>query len=130
VAEVAHGVASEAQSGFSSNNTSATTHSSGTSTSGDVSGGLLGSIFGGPSFTEGSTSSGSTSTGHSDAFSSTFGNREVSSQTMQKINDRTHQYAHDSRNRRASVVKEVSQSEHENVSTRGIPASAPSICKS
>jgi hypothetical protein len=38
---------------------------------------------------------------------------------MQNINDRTHQYAHDSRNRRASVVKEVSQSEHENVSTRG-----------
>ena len=36
----------------------------------------------------------------------------------QNIADRTHQNAHCSRTRRASVVKEVAQSEHENVSTR------------
>lgn len=119
IAEVTKGVATEAQTGFSSTNTSAKTQSSGTSTSGDISGGLIGSIFGGPSFTEGSTSSDSASTGHSDAFSTTFGSREVATQSMQNINDRTHQHAHDSRNQRASVVKEVSQSEHENVSTRG-----------
>ena len=39
---------------------------------------------------------------------------------MQNVNDRTHQHAHSSRSRRASVVKEVSQSEHEGVSTRVI----------
>jgi hypothetical protein len=38
----------------------------------------------------------------------------------QNINDRTHQHAHSSRSRRASVVKEVAQSEHENISTRVI----------
>ena len=37
---------------------------------------------------------------------------------MQNVNDRTHQHAHSSRSRRASVVKEVSQTEHEGVSTR------------
>lgn len=38
----------------------------------------------------------------------------------QNVNDRTHQHAHSNRSRRASVVKEVSQSEHEGVSTRVI----------
>ncbi len=38
----------------------------------------------------------------------------------QNIRDRTHQHAHSSRSRRASVVKEVAQSEHENISTRVI----------
>lgn len=39
---------------------------------------------------------------------------------LQNVNDRTHQNSSSSRNRRASVVKEVSQSEHESVSTRVI----------
>ena len=39
---------------------------------------------------------------------------------LQNVNDRTHQNASSSRNRRASVIKEVSQNEHEGVSTRVI----------
>ena len=39
---------------------------------------------------------------------------------LQQASDRTHQQAHAARTRRASVVREVSQSEHENVSTRVI----------
>src|SRR5262249_4023455 len=117
IAEVTKGVATEAQQGFSESNTSASTSNSATSTSGDISRGVLGALLCGPSFTEGSSNSQSNSTAKSDAYSSTFGNRQVSTQTMQNINDRTHQYAHDSRNRRASVVREVSQSEHESIST-------------
>jgi hypothetical protein len=37
---------------------------------------------------------------------------------LQQASDRTHQHAHAARTRRASVVREVSQTEHENVSTR------------
>ena len=37
---------------------------------------------------------------------------------LQQATDRTHQHAHAARTRRASVVREVSQSEHEQVSTR------------
>lgn len=49
---------------------------------------------------------------------STEGVREVSANMAQNIMDRTHQYSSSSRNRRASIVQELSQSESENISTR------------
>ena len=49
---------------------------------------------------------------------SSEGIREVSANMAQNIMDRTHQYSSSSRNRRASIVQELSQSESENISTR------------
>ena len=46
------------------------------------------------------------------------GHRDVSSEMIQNISDRTHQHSSVSRNRRASIVQELSQSESENISTR------------
>jgi hypothetical protein len=120
ISEVTHAVANEAQGGFSSSDTNSTSTQKGTSTAGEISGGLIGSLFGGPSFSMGTTSSEATSASHAESYSNSWGNREIGSDMMQRINDRTHQHAHSSRSRRASVVKEVSQSEHEEVSTRVI----------
>jgi outer membrane protein OmpA-like peptidoglycan-associated protein len=49
---------------------------------------------------------------------SSEGVKEVSANMAQNIMDRTHQYSSSSRNRRASIVQELSQSESENISTR------------
>ena len=50
--------------------------------------------------------------------SSSFGARELAANYAQDINDRSQQNASSVRNRRASIVREVSQSEHEQISTR------------
>ena len=64
--------------------------------------------------------SGGTSTTTTDAFSasSSFGQRDIAADYAQRINDRTQQHASSSRSRRASIVREVSQTEHESISTR------------
>ncbi len=64
--------------------------------------------------------SGSTSTTTTDVVSSSssFGQRDIAANYAQQINDRTQQNASSSRSRRASIVREVSQSEHEAISTR------------
>ena len=49
---------------------------------------------------------------------SSFGVRDVAAEFAQDINDRTQQHASAARNRRASIVREVSQEEHETISTR------------
>ena len=46
------------------------------------------------------------------------GTREVESEMLQAVSDRTQQHSSNSRNRRASIVQEVNQSETEKVSTR------------
>ncbi|GLA74444.1 hypothetical protein AtubIFM55763_005688 [Aspergillus tubingensis] len=120
VAEVTRGVAEEAQGGFSKTNSDAATISLGLSGSEDRNGGLMGAIYGGISSTTAGSLGISGSAAYSESYSTTWGNRNVSAQTLQNINERTQQHAHSSRNRRASVVREVSQSEHENVSTRVI----------
>ncbi|ORY11718.1 hypothetical protein BCR34DRAFT_601160 [Clohesyomyces aquaticus] len=120
IAEVTTGVAHEAQQGWSGSSSSAWSKAVSTSTTGDVGGGAFASFWGFPSYTTSKQQNVAASTARSDAYSSTLGNREVATQTMQNINDRTHQLAHDSRNRRASVVREVAQSEHEAASTRVI----------
>ena len=119
ISEVTNAVATEAQSGFSHAKTNSTSTQEGTSSAGELSA-PLGGLFGGPSGSIGHTSSSATTDASADSYASSFGRRDVSSSMMQNVNDRTHQHAHSSRSRRASVVKEVSQSEHEGVSTRVI----------
>ena len=50
--------------------------------------------------------------------SSAFGRRDLATSTAQQINDVSQQQASAARSRRASVVRELSQSEHESLSTR------------
>ena len=119
ISEVTQAVANEAQSGFSQSNANSKSTQSGTSAAGEISA-PLGGLLGGPSGSMGHTSSEANSATHADSYSTSSGHRDIGSQMSQKVNDRTHQHAHSNRSRRASVVKEVSQSEHENVSTRVI----------
>lgn len=117
ISEVTKAVASEAQGGFSAANTNSFSTQEGRSSAFEMSA-PLGGLFGGPSGSTGTTSSSAASASHADSYSSSWGQRNVSSKMNQKIKDRTHQHAHSSRSRRASVVKEVAQTEHESVSTR------------
>lgn len=119
ISEVTNAVASEAQAGSSSSNTSSTTNSNAQSGSFDISS-PLGGLFGGANGGAGVSNSPSTTDASSSGFSTTAGHRDITSSMLQIVNDRTHQNASSSRNRRASVVKEVSQNEHEQVSTRVI----------
>jgi hypothetical protein len=67
-----------------------------------------------------SGTSSSISTGFTDttSWSTSSGDRDVSATLSQDIADRTHQASHSARNRRASIVREVSQEESESISTR------------
>ena len=107
LSEVTSATATELQSGSS---TSAVT--SNTSNSGNGFGFEIGPLaFGG------SNGSSSTTTDAMSA-SSSFGLRNVAADYAQNINDRTQQNATSARDRRASTVREVSQEEHESISTR------------
>lgn len=117
ISEVTQAVANEAQSGFSEVNSNSRSTQQGTSSAAELSA-PLGGLFGGPSGSIGRTSSRATTNTQADSYSTSFGHRDIGSTMMQNVNDRTHQHAHSSRSRRASVVKEVSQTEHEGVSTR------------
>lgn len=119
ISEVTSAVASEAQGGFSQSNTNSTSKQSGTASAAEMSA-PLGGLLGGPSGSVGHTSSSASSSAHADSYSTSWGQRDLASSMLQNVNDRTHQHAHSSRSRRASVVKEVSQSEHEKLSTRVI----------
>lgn len=119
ISEVTEAVANEAQGGFSEANANSTSKAKGSASAEELSA-PLGGLFGGPSGSFGQTSSSASTTSHADSYSTSFGHRDIGSSMMQNVNDRTHQHAHSSRSRRASVVKEVSQSEHEGVSTRVI----------
>lgn len=117
ISEVTEAVANEAQSGFSSNKTNSTSKQSGRSKA-DDGGSFLGGFFGDSTSSSGASSGEASSQVNSDSYSTSSGHRDIGSSMLQNVNDRTHQNAHSSRSRRASVIKEVSQSEHENVSTR------------
>ncbi|MES9968571.1 MAG: hypothetical protein ABW092_00955 [Candidatus Thiodiazotropha sp.] len=87
-------------------------------------GGLIGGTAGGAagflsSAQYGSSiDSGSNTTLEMVTSTSSTGERDVESEMMQNIADRTHQHSSSSRNRRAAIVQEVSQSESEKVTTR------------
>jgi hypothetical protein len=114
ISEVQNAVASELQRGGSMTSGWAKSHSE--STADTASSGVIESLF----------DSGSTSSTSQDASTETFaqsaswsiGKRSISASMTQNINDRTEQHSNSVRNRRATAVREVSQSEHEEVSTR------------
>ena len=109
LSEVTKAVATEAQRGFSSTQSTSTSSQEG-------SGAGIG--IGPISF--GSSDASATNTTEATSFASSFGRRELAASYAQKVMDRTQQHANSARNRRASVVQEISQSEHEAVSTRVI----------
>lgn len=114
IAEVQNATARDVQSGGS------TAFSAGYSQSeaeaGTVSSGFLTSLFASGSYSNSSQSASSVSTGASLSWSS--GSREVLGSMSQSINDRTQQHASSARSRRATSVREVSQTEQESISTR------------
>jgi hypothetical protein len=109
ISEVTEAVAREAQTGFSHTESKSTTKQAGASA------GISIGPFGG-----GASASISKTSTSADSYATSAGSREVGASMLQNASDRTHQHAHAARTRRASVVREVSQSEHESVSTRVI----------
>ncbi|WP_419420870.1 hypothetical protein ACNVED_06115 [Legionella sp. D16C41] len=107
ISEVQDAVASEAQTGFSRTNGSSTTSAGG--------GGLGLSL--GP-LTLGGSGSSATTTSNAESFSSSSGTRNLAATMNQRVSDATQQAASSVRDRRASIVKEVSEEEHQSVSTR------------
>ena len=114
IGEVTSAVATEAQTGFSQFHGEEQAYSVG---GGSGAAGQMGSIG---SFTGAYSLGGSGGKTDAFSFSATTGRREVSAEMTQTINDSTHQAANAVRNRRASVVREVSQNESETISTRAL----------
>lgn len=111
ISEVQNSVASEMQSGGSKSSSSSKSAGGGASVSAPIpAGGVPVSV--GLSGQFGKTS------GKAESTSWSIGTRSVGASMSQNVNDRTEQHAASVRNRRASAVREVSQSEHEQVSTR------------
>lgn len=109
ISEVTEAVARESQSGFSHTESTSTTKQAGASA------GVSIGPFGG-----GASASISKTKTSADSYATSAGSREIGASMLQNVSDRTHQNAHAARTRRASVVREVSQTEHESVSTRVI----------
>lgn len=121
--EVQNAVADEMQRGGSISTGWAKSTSESSGMAGSIGGGIAGTVgkatgvlgfgFGGSkSSQESETESRATSTSWS------VGSRSVVAGMQQRVNDRTEQHATSVRNRRASAVREVSQDESEEVSTR------------
>ena len=123
ISEVQNAVANEMQSGASMTSGWAHSESRGKNASASIGGGLAG-MAEGVAGVFGFGGGGSTTRQESDtqfgASSSSWsvGTRSVMAQMSQRVNDRTEQHASSVRNRRASAIREVSQSEHEEISTR------------
>jgi hypothetical protein len=115
LSEVQNAVANEMQQGASA--TSGWTDARSTASASSGSTGIVQSILGGSS--SGSTTEEEAATAFGARSSSwSQGTRSVTANLEQHVNDRTEQHATSVRNRRASAVREVSQTEHEDVSTR------------
>ena len=114
VSEVQSAVANEFQQGGSTSSSQSSSESS--SGQASVGTGLLTSLWASGDVS-GTTESASTQAS-AQSSSWSLGNRSVTANMAQNVNDRTEQHASSVRNRRASSVREVAQSEHEEVSTR------------
>jgi hypothetical protein len=115
ISEVQSAVAEELQQGGASSNVFTNTQSA---SSQDAFG--SGALFGllGPTLDNSSNSQAASSNTRANSSSWSSGSRSVMANMTQDVNDRTQQHSSAVRNRRASAVREVSQSEHEQVSTR------------
>jgi hypothetical protein len=123
ISEVQNAVANEMQSGGSMSSGWAKSTSKGKAGGFSIGGGVAGAyqgVTGVLGFGGGTASSKQESETTTEAASSSWsiGNRSVMAEMAQRVNDRTEQHSTSVRNRRASAVREVSQSEHEQVSTR------------
>jgi hypothetical protein len=107
ISEVVNSVATETQSGDSETNVRSTSHTLG-----------VAAAAGGAGFGATASYGMSTTAGRTWGHTTSAGRREVGAQMTQSVVDRTHQAANVARNRRASVVREVSEQESEAVSTR------------
>jgi hypothetical protein len=114
LSEVQNAVSSEMQEGGSMSTSHA--DSSSYSAQASVGTGLLTSLW--ASGDVSGTTQGATTDTTASSSSWSLGNRSVAASMTQNINDRTEQHSTSARNRRATAVREVSQSEHEQVSTR------------
>jgi hypothetical protein len=123
VSEVQNAVADEMQSGGSISTGWAKSKSKASGLAGSIGGGIAGTIgkatgvlgfgFGGSK-----TSQESETESRATSASWSVGSRSVLAEMNQRVNDRTEQHSTSVRNRRATAVREVSQNEHEEVSTR------------
>jgi hypothetical protein len=123
ISEVQNAVATELQSGGSMSSGWARSESKGKSGGFSIGGGVAGAfkgVTGVLGFGGGSASSRQEAETRTEAESTSWsiGNRSVTADMSQRVNDRTEQHSTSVRNRRASAVREVAQSEHEEVSTR------------
>jgi len=107
ISEVTSATAQEFQTGSSQTSSSSESKQSGGGFGLDL--GVLG--IGGSNSTASSTT-------EAMSMSSSFGARDLAASYAQEINDRSQQNSSSVRNRRASIVREVSQEEHEQISTR------------
>lgn len=114
LSEVQSAVAEDLQKGGSSSSSTATSTSESEASAG--SSGLLTSLF--SSGSASSTFQTATTSAQAESSSWSIGNRSVLASMSQNVNDRTEQHSSSVRNRRATAVREVAQSEHEQVSTR------------
>jgi hypothetical protein len=114
VSEVQQAVANDFQQGGSHSSSSSFSQSAGMSAA--MGTGFLSSLV--MSADTAMTAEEASTTATADSSSWSVGNRSVLGSMTQNVNDRTEQHATSVRNRRASAVREVSQSEHEQISTR------------
>ncbi|MGQ0766284.1 MAG: hypothetical protein ACT4OZ_11520 [Gemmatimonadota bacterium] len=114
LSEVQSAVAEDFQEGGSTSSSASTSSSSATATSG--SSGVLNSLFSSGSSSDTTQEAATTASAASSSWS--LGTRSVLGSMTQDVNDRTEQHSTSVRNRRASAVREVTQQEHEQVSTR------------
>lgn len=114
LSEVQRAVANDFQAGGSRSSSSSTSESG--SVAASASTGFLTSLFASGEMSGTYQSASTNASAESSGWS--VGNRSVMGSLQQNVNDRTEQHSASVRNRRASAVREVSQSEHESVSTR------------
>jgi hypothetical protein len=122
ISEITSAVARETQTGQSAAQSTSMATQFGRSTgSAGVRSPFDPSSFGGTAAgveTSGTSFGASTGVTGATSWSTSSGQREVGAALAQDIVDRTHQASHSARNRRASIVREVSQTESESISTR------------
>jgi Uncharacterized conserved protein len=137
ISEITRSVARDTQEGRSGAHSKATSDQSGSSTGGssyslrgpwkdiDSFGDVADNIFNlfndsPQSTTSGTSSSSSTNVVDSSSWSTMYGQRNIAAEACQNIVDRTQQASQLARDRRASIIREVSQKESEQITTRTI----------
>lgn len=114
LSEVQSAVAGYMQRGGS--RSSSSSDSSSGAVAGAIGTGLVTSLFASGDVSGGYQAAGTTAEAESSGWS--IGTRSIFAELAQNVNDRTEQHSNSVRNRRATAIREVSQSEHQQVSTR------------